>query len=376
MESPRGQNALFGLTTPVAALIMSPIGPDELPQNLKNMGARAGTGFESGVIFVDSEDRLTIFNKAALRILRLGSAPQTADGLPDQLKTLIAEARSRGQAIIDRSTHVKGAGNQKIDVLATIIPMARDNIHAPVTIILQDFTAAECFQTSLQQLDRLANFGTLSAGIAHEIKNALVVGRTFFDLLLEKNTDSELVPLVRRELKRIESLVTQMVRYNTPVKPAFSAIALHEVIEHSLLMLERQLKDKSIKLEREYSASSDRVQGDDFQLEQAFVNLFLNAVEAMPLHGKMRVQTQLVNANSGNGPGSQLRVSIEDSGIGIPAENMDRLFTPFFTTKPAGTGLGLSITRRIIEQHGGTINASSKQGSGTCFQIFLPACNS
>jgi signal transduction histidine kinase len=326
-----------------------------------------------GIILLDSQDKLTVFNQAAARILQLGSSAKTIQALPDQLKVLITEARNRRQTIVDRSIDSGANSKGRLNLLVSVLPMGTNETPAPVTVVLQDLAAVEQLQTSLQQLDRLANFGTLAAGVAHEIKNALVVGKTFFDLLLEKNTDSQLVQLVRRELKRVESLVTQMVRYNTPAKPVFSEINLHEVIDHSLLMLERQFKDKSIELNRDYLAKSDRLQGDDFQLEQAFVNLFLNAVEAMPPHGKLKVQTQFINGAAAPKSTGQLRVAVEDTGIGIPKENIDRLFTPFFTTKPSGTGLGLSITRNIVEQHGGTIRASSKQGSGTCFEIVLPA---
>jgi len=221
-------------------------------------------------------------------------------------------------------------------------------------------------------LDRLANFGTLSAGIAHEIKNALVVGKTFFDLLLEKQPDAELVPLVRRELKRIEILVTQMVRYNTPAKPIFSEIHVHQVLNHSLLMVERQLKDKAINLERDYLAGSDQLQGDDFQLEQAFVNLLLNAVDAMGPGGQLSISTRAGYVGA-TPAGGQLEISIKDNGIGIAPEHIGKLFDPFFTTKTGGTGLGLPITRQIIEQHGGRINVTSRPHAGTCFQIVLPA---
>jgi signal transduction histidine kinase len=118
--------------------------------------------------------------------------------------------------------------------------------------------------------------------------------------------------------------------------------------------------------------------GDDYQLQQAFVNLFLNAVEAMGPNGTLSIATNLLPASTvPDSPpkaatGAQIQLTIQDNGVGIPPEHMARLFEPFFTTKPNGTGLGLLITRRIIQEHRGAISVESQPDKGTCFQITLP----
>ena len=245
-----------------------------------------------------------------------------------------------------------------------------------MVLLLQDLTAAPRVEQNLRQLDRLASLGALSAGMAHEIKNALVVGKTFFDSLLEKNEDNELVGLVRRELGRIDSLVSQMLQFAAPAEPALSEVHLHEVLNYSLRLVEHQLKNKAILLDRSFVAVDDRVQGNQSQLEQAFVNLLLNAIDAMGPNGQLMVATEtdaLKPGRSGarKSPG-QLRVTIKDDGIGISPENMGRLFGPFFTTKERGSGLGLSITRRILRGHGGVITVQSKPNQGAAFHILLP----
>jgi signal transduction histidine kinase len=198
------------------------------------------------------------------------------------------------------------------------------------------------------------------------------------DLLAEKHQDAELAEIVRREMGRIDSIVSQMLRFAAPAKRTFSAVRLHEVLNHSLRLVQPQLQSKAIALSRSIRAAQDVVEGDDHQLQQAFVNLFLNALEAMEPHGTLTVATETVETaaapKGARQPGGarQLRVTIKDTGPGISAENMGRLFEPFFTTKKGGTGLGLPITRRIIEEHRGVLQLESQPNQGATFSILLP----
>jgi signal transduction histidine kinase len=222
----------------------------------------------------------------------------------------------------------------------------------------------------MERLDRLANLGLLSAGMAHEIKNGMVAIQTFVDLLLEKNPDTELGGVVRQELQRINTIVTQMLRMATPGQATLKPVRVHEVLDHSLRLLQPHIAGRLISLKKEFRAGSDLVQGDDAQLQQAFLNLLLNAFEAMGPNGTLTVSTE--NADGENGARS-LQVQIRDTGIGIAPENLARLFEPFFTTKKSGTGLGLAISLRIINEHQGSIRAHGEAGKGSTFTISLPA---
>jgi signal transduction histidine kinase len=244
-------------------------------------------------------------------------------------------------------------------------------------LLLRSLALRPHFEERLQQLGRLAAIGTLSASMAHEIKNALVASKTFFDLLLEKHADSELVEVVRREIARIDSLVTETLKFAKPSAQRFTSLRLHEVLAHSLRLVQTHLENKAIVLQRSFRAEPDLVRGDDHQLQQAFLNLFLNASEAMSPRGMLSVTTEVVPRNSpGEGPRvgrpAEIRVIITDDGPGIAPETLARLFEPFFTTKPNGTGLGLPIVWRIIQEHRGTISVDSQPGRGTTFQVVLP----
>ena len=221
----------------------------------------------------------------------------------------------------------------------------------------------------LQRLDRLAGLGTLSASLAHEIKNGMVAIKTFVDLLLEKNPDTELGEVVRHELQRINVIVSQMLRIAAPGSAQFKTVRMHEVLDHSLRLLQPQIGGKLITVKKNHRAESDAVRGDDAQLQQVFMNLFLNALEAMGPHGTLTISTETAAGING---ARVMNIQIHDTGVGIAPENLARLFEPFFTTKKNGTGLGLAICQRILHEHLGSIHVHSEAGKGSQFTIGLP----
>jgi two-component system sensor histidine kinase HydH len=225
----------------------------------------------------------------------------------------------------------------------------------------------------LQRLDRLANLGMLSADMAHEIKNGMVAIKTFVDLLLEKNQDAELGGVVRHELKRINAIASQMLRIAAPNHAAFQVVYVHEVLDYSLRLLQPQISVKLIALKKIYHAGADSVHGDDAQLQQVFMNLLLNAIEAMGPNGTLTVSTEIMDGEKG---ARVLQIQIRDTGLGIAPENLEYVFVPFFTTKRNGTGLGLAISHRIMLEHRGAIQVCSEPGKYSVFSLSLPVFES
>jgi len=319
------------------------------------------------VVVVDSKKRLNLLAGATEEILGLKrqKAGHSVNDLPEPLQKVAREAMARSQAVLDREVKltVPRKGVQVLEVSA--VPMRPGAKESGVALVIRNLTSPKSLEQDLRRLDRLASIGILAAGMAHEIKNALVAGKTFVASLLEKNQDIELVAIVRREIDRIDSIVSQMLKFASSPRPEFAAIHLHEVLDFSLRLVDPHFKGKSIVLNRAFQAPADVVEGDDYQLQQAFVNLFLNSLEAMPPHGTLTVGTGPTN-------GRNLLVTVSDTGTGISPEIIDKLFEPFFTTKPNGTGLGLPITRRIIYEHGGSISVESQPNKGATFTILLP----
>ena len=336
---------------------------------------------DAGVILIDGKKQVKSLNSRARDLLGLSpdqAALPSLEALPAALRTLVRQALFPGKSPADRQVQLKIGSQEAATLQASAIPLQPGRRNSGVVLMLNDLTPAQQIEQQIQQLDRLASIGTLAAGIAHEIKNARVAGKTFVDLLLEKHQDAELVEIVRREMSRIDALVSRMRNFAGSPRPAFREVRLHDILDRSLRFVQPQLEGKLISVNRSFLASSDMLHGDDYQLQQAFVNLLLNALEAMGPNGILSVATNLLPAGTGlAGPpetaaGTQIRLTIQDNGTGIPPEHMARLFEPFFTTKPNGTGLGLLITRRIIQEHRGAITVQSQPDKGTCFQITLP----
>ena len=329
-----------------------------------------------GVLSIDAAGQLTFVSPEAETILRLEPADKLQlEKLPPQLLELIRHTQSTGQSVTDRKIVLHDDCSAAVSV--TAMPAAPREKHHRLVVLLKDFSSTNKLEHNLQRLDRLASAGTLSAGMAHEIRNALVAVKTFIDLLLEKNKDDELADVVRHEMRRVDSIVAQMLKFTAPAQPSFASVSLHKVLDRSLRLAQHRVEGRLIAFERRFDAKPDVLKGDENELEQAFVNLLLNSVEAINAHGSLTVSTDMTNGDDDRFLEGTTRpmicVRISDSGTGIKPENMPHLFEPFFTTKRNGTGLGLAVTRRIIEEHQGIIDVESQPGRGTTFTILLPA---
>jgi signal transduction histidine kinase len=340
---------------------------------LRGFPAVLGECLASGLIVFDAERRIAVCTPAAAMILGMPASAllgQPVTNLPASLSAVVAgEADARPVEIQFASP---GRGEVLVQV-TTAQERAPDGGLHRVIAVLNDLTQMRSFEQTLRHLDRLASIGTLSAGMAHEIKNAMVAVRTFLDVLIRNHQDAELAEVVTREMQRINAIVSQMLRFAGPAKPTFATLHIHDVIEQSLCLVQHQLEGRKISVDRSMSAAPDVVRGDGYQLEQVFLNLFFNALDAMAPAGRLKVSTEVLSADDSELTGTPaLRVRVQDSGIGIPPENLARLFEPFFTTKLNGTGLGLPITRRIIQEHRGAITVASQPGQGATFDILFP----
>lgn len=358
-------------------LIESPVETDSGYQGTFENMLRAS--IVSGIFVVSSGGRISAMTSEAERAFNLlqTTRPETLNQLPAPLRHVIQQVEESQVPAINR--HL--VFDTPTGPVSAVVNAALSVIEKPggiVVAIKLDTTTAEIEQ-NLRRLDRLASVGTVSASMAHEIKNALVAVRTFTELLLEKNPDSDLASIVRREVGRVDSIVSQMLRFAAPAQPKFSAVLLHKLLEHCVRLAQHGKRHKQITFKSDFGATPDALTGDDHQLEQAFVNLLFNAVESISNEGTLSVSTDLIPAAGQyelREEASQrhwLRIRISDTGVGIPPEKLNHIFEPFFTTKENGTGLGLAVTQRIIKEHHGRIHVESAPGKGTTFVVLLPA---
>ena len=362
-------------------------------QNAKIYNETLLQNLTSGVIAAGTDGRITVFNNEAGEITGLKPEERldrSVSEFPLELaEPLIATLRT-GESQQDCEIALQAEPNEVIIRASTSIFHGQNQQVLGALMVLTDITAIKRLEHQIRRSDRLASLGTLSAGMAHEIKNPLVSLKTFAQLLPERYQDSDFRDtfsnLIGHEIDRIDSLVNQLLRFARPAKPILKPLHAHEILEKALTLVGHRLYQKDIKLQRYWQADVDTIRGDADQLEQVFLNFFLNAMDAMKTQGELTVKTEVrasehwanprayANGESnGNGQSPEaLLISIQDTGEGIKAEDIAHVFDPFFTTKDYGTGLGLSVVHGIVEEHGGQIEVESELQKGTVFHILLP----
>lgn len=234
----------------------------------------------------------------------------------------------------------------------------------------------------MKERDRLAALGEMAAGLAHEIRNPLssIKGAVqFLDPKTLPPAEAEIMTVIVDEVNRLNTVVTQFLEYSRPLRSAFSAISINDVITKTMKLLQGHEMPANIAVELDLAADLPQIRCDADQLKQVFINLALNAVQAMPTGGTFTITTRQPRANEWRfqdevprAIGDQVEIRFSDTGEGIPEEVRSHIFIPFYTTKKKGTGLGLAISQRIVKNHGGTIEVESGKGGGTQFILRVP----
>jgi signal transduction histidine kinase len=231
-------------------------------------------------------------------------------------------------------------------------------------------------QDTLRRADRLSSLGLLTAGLAHEIRNPLVAIRTFTQLLPERYDDAEFREgfqgLALKEVDRICGLINDLLSFARPSKPNVAPENVNDVVDNIARILETQAKEKGVEIIREFGGNLPKIWIDREQMKQVFMNLILNAIQAMKEGGSIRIATRSVSRQGSEPSGEFVQVEIRDSGIGIPEENLQHIFDPFFTSKDEGSGLGLAVSHQIVQEHGGFVTVESTVGKGTSFFVHVP----
>jgi two-component system sensor histidine kinase AtoS len=248
--------------------------------------------------------------------------------------------------------------------------------------VLRDLTVVRELQRQLERSDRLAAVGTLAAGLAHEIKNPLTSVMTFTRHLTRRFDDAsfreKFQSIVPRELERINGIVERLLELSRPGRLTPSPVLVPVLLDRAVELFSHRIEAQAVRVTREYAATILPVEADEELLYRAFVNLIANALDAMEGGGRLTVragwsQERHPGLGARRGPsGPQLQVEVADTGTGMVADAMERIFDPFFSTKEHGTGLGLALTHKIVEDHGGSITVSSTLGMGTTVRILLP----
>jgi len=338
-----------------------------------------------GVLTFDNDARITIINRAAARILELPShAPYPTIDTFASRHPAIAEGVQRALANEEYSqesdiSFVNSAGKMAILRTTVSAQMNEDGDRVGLIVLVKDVSAIIALEQELRKRDRLAAAGSLAAGVAHEIRNPL----SAIDLNLRLLRDEVAPALGGRQdveeyfeilfveiarLSRITDSFLQLSRADTLNK---TKIHLREPVLRVVRLLEPEARDKGISFRIDLSPNEPAVLGDATKLEQVWLNILINAMQAMPKGGEIRVSEILQS----DGDAEWISLVVEDQGIGVPAENIDRLFDPYFTTRINGSGLGLAIADRIVADHGGMIAVESLPAHGTKLTVRIPAAS-
>ncbi|MCK9418780.1 MAG: ATP-binding protein [Nitrospirae bacterium] len=334
--------------------------------NVSFGGLTAGVQIPKKVAYLTARELLNNLIWVALAIL-IVSAIVSLFG--SRMLTKPIEKLSKASRIV-----AKGQFDVKVNITSRDeIGMFADSFNQMASELESREKALKDSQTALIQSEKMAAFGQLGAGIAHEVKNPLAGILGFAQLTLRKlEKDNPLydnLAMIEKEAKRSKTIIENLLKFARQEKVVFDKVAINLVVEESMAIVRHQLELNKIKLEKELMPELPPIDGNANQLEQVLMNLFMNAQQAMAGNpGKIKVSTLLL-------PPNKVEVRISDAGPGMSKEVQAKIFEPFFTTKPAGqgTGLGLSVSYGIIKEHRGDIRVESIPGEGATFIITLPA---
>jgi signal transduction histidine kinase len=276
---------------------------------------------------------------------------------------ILLKEKLMGLMVLGRKMNQKDFTNEDIEMMEafstqTSLAISRALIHRDIS--LKD--------RQIMQSEKMASLGELAAGIAHEIRNPLAIISGSAETMKKRHdreTKEEMTNYIMEEADRINAMITNFLDYAKPMEPKFMRCNIVEVVEKSIRLISPQAKTQNVEVVREFPQKARYIKADPELIQHAFMNIELNALEAMETDGVLRINV-LPNQ------GGRVLVNFSDTGKGMPPEISQKVFDPFFTTKEGGTGLGLSIAHTIVESHGGSITNVSHGNRGTTFSVSLP----
>ncbi len=297
------------------------------------------------------------------------------------LTEIIQKILQTGQTIFEfeYSFLDKRGGSFPVDIAASPLSEPNDSI-AGAVLELRDLRRIEELKENMRFHKWFSNIEAMASGMAHEIKNPLGGIRGAAQLLqmeLKKEGFKKYLKVIIKEVDRINNIVENFFRFNKPKKINFRSVNIHKIIEEILLLQKESPLMKNIQIKLNYDPSLPLVEADEGKLKQVFLNLIQNSMEAMKRNGTLTVSTKLyadfqILSKKQRAAIRMILVEIKDTGEGLSDDIINKLFTPFFTTKSNGSGLGLFISQKIIDEHRGRLKLKKNKDKGTTAQVYIP----
>jgi len=339
-----------------------------------------------GVIVLDNSGAVTFVNPAAEEICSVSKRQAKGKRFSsifqgsDLLLEMVQKTMETGMSVSDHENVVIRRFGRIVPVSASTSPLQMpDGARGGTIVVLRDLSNVRELEAAVRHADRLSSLGALAAGLAHEIKNPLggIKGAAqLLEMELEGEELREYIRVMLKEVQRVNTIVEQLLALASPGKLKLDKVNLHRVLSDILLLQKRDADCRGITIHQVFDTSIPPIVADESLLIQLFLNLIRNGIEAVGEGGMIKVTSRIVYdysmAQKGEGKARLVAVDVADDGPGVDAENLENLFTPFFTTKSSGTGLGLPICQKIVSEHRGMLKVESHPGRGTVFTVTLP----
>ena len=368
------------------------IGPEDVQNYLLQLAQEKGlietvfNAIQEGIIVTDARGRITYVNDAACELFGLEAGKSIGKRLDERVRGLDWKSLSQSEGAVSRDMEIFYPANRFLNFY--IVPLLIERreekgggstesrpTNEPVghAIILRDITESRRSTEKTIESERFNALTLLAAGVAHEIGNPLNSLHIHLQLMerkvrkLDGRVKEELqeaIAIARAEITRLDSIVTQFLQAIRPSKPILHPENVNAIVEEALRFFAPEIEDRDIVVEAELRPDLPLIDLDRDQMKQAFYNVIKNSFEAMKRRGILRIRTDL--------DATHVNMSFTDTGGGMSAESLSRVFEPYFTTKSSGSGLGLLIVRRIVREHGGEMAIESNEGKGLTLTIRLP----
>ena len=344
----------------------------KLLQDTRAFASEMVANLPEGIIVTGQEGNITFINSIAHEMLGLKQqeihGQKTEDILPEELHQL-AQENSGGRKTVDKELSLTDANRKELSIAATVTEiLSEDGDFVGTMYILHDLTQIKSLQEAVQKQEKMAAIGNLAAGVAHEVRNPLssIKGyATYFGSLFEEGSDKKkAADVMTAEVERLNRVISELLEIARPsdIKPKKTDISF--LLKSSLRLIQQEAEAEGVEIKTTVAAKIPPLYLDPDRITQALINLYINALQAMPEGGILTI--------SASEEGSGVVITVADTGFGITDDKTSKIFDPYYTTKNTGTGLGLAVVQKVVEAHGGSVAVKSAENKGTEFIITLP----
>ncbi|HYW68113.1 MAG TPA: ATP-binding protein, partial [bacterium] len=350
-------------------------------ENMRSYTSNIIESMTSGLVSLDADGHVVTVNAGARSILGLDGGSVDAVDVDDVMRVEPVADRNEldrvltgAREALETETRVVGKSGAVPVALSASSLRDEDGERAGTVLLFRDLREIEELKEAVERERHLAALGRLAAGVAHEVRNPLSSLKGFAQFFRTKfkpgSEEERYSDIMIEEVERLDRVVQELLDFARPVTPDRKPVASGTIVEEALALVSEDAQFRRVSITKKLGENLPDVLVDSMQIRSALLNVLLNALESMGDGGTLTIETSAGESADGS---PAVTISVTDTGEGMTPEEVDKLFEPFYTTKPTGTGLGLTVVSRVLEQNGGRVSVTSEKGAGTTFSLSLPA---